>query len=108
MKLTKDVQVFITGVIFTILMFVMLYIAALFSSCTYAKTSIPPEYIISAYNNVIHRIWIDNPNYVEDVLQETDEFQELNTLLENKWEDTFLFHCVEDSTEYYFNLDNGR
>lgn len=59
--------------------------------------------IQGAYAAVIHRVWIDQPSYVEDVLWETDEMLHLDALLEGNWEDTFYFWSEKDSIDYATN-----
>ena len=59
--------------------------------------------IINAYSNLLHRIWIDKPSYVEDVLWETDEMLELDELLGGEWDKTFEFWSAQDSIEYHLN-----
>lgn len=59
--------------------------------------------IINAYSNLLHRIWIDKPSYVEDVLWETDEMLELDELLNGDWNHTFEFWSTQDSIEYHLN-----
>ena len=59
--------------------------------------------IINAYSNLLHRIWIDKPSYVEDVLNEYDEFLELDELLNGDWNNTFEFWSKQDSIEYHLN-----
>jgi len=59
--------------------------------------------VIRAYNHLLHRVWIDRPSYVEDVLTETDEFVVLDSLLNGHWEDTFEFYSEEDSIAYHMN-----
>lgn len=97
----------------------ILSIPFMFSSCTQpvkadnaGRVSVFEENselraIIVAYNHVLHRVWIDRPNYVEDALMETDEFQELNDLMFSQWEDTFSFYNEEDSIEYHRNWKSG-
>lgn len=62
--------------------------------------------IQSAYNDVIYRIWIDKPSYVEDVLSETDEWVVLNDLVD--WEDTFEFKSTQDSLTYKSHWSGGE
>lgn len=62
--------------------------------------------IQSAYNDVIYRIWIDKPSYVEDVLSETDEWVILNDLVD--WEDTFVFKSKQDSLAYKSHWSGGE
>lgn len=59
--------------------------------------------IQGAFSDVLHRIWIDNPDYVENVLMETDEFCSLDSLVESDYEDTFLFWNTTDSITYNKN-----
>lgn len=61
------------------------------------------ERIINAYSNLLHRIWLDKPSYVEDVLWETDEMLELDELLDGEWDKTFEFWNAQDSIEYNLN-----
>ena len=61
------------------------------------------ESTIRAYNHLLHRVWIDHPNYVEDVLTECDEFCTLDSLLGGNWADTFEFYDFRDSVEYQLN-----
>jgi hypothetical protein len=61
------------------------------------------EEIKHAYSDVLHRIWIDHPSYVEDVLTETDEFLRLDSLLEGNWDSVFEFCDTKDSIDYHTN-----
>lgn len=54
---------------------------------------------LEAFHCVLHRIWIDNPSYVEDVLTEYDEFCTLDSLTD--FGDVFEFWSAEDSFGYY-------
>lgn len=58
---------------------------------------------IYAYNNLIHRIWIDNPNYVEDVLCECDEWICLDQLVDGDFCGAFELNSKEDSLLYNKN-----
>ena len=108
-----NVKIFIVGVLFTVAMLILIFLASALSSCTSHAQSMPRQElredttelraIIRAYNHVLHRIWIDKPNYVEDVLTESDEFVELNSLLYSQWEDTFDFYNEQDSIDYHWN-----
>ena len=62
--------------------------------------------MLRSYNHLLHRIWLDNPTYVEEVLTESDEFCELDGLLGGQWEDTFQFYNEEDSITYHMNWDS--
>lgn len=57
----------------------------------------------NAHLSLMHRIWIDNPNYFDDVLSETEEYEILNSLRKGDWEDTFLFWDKTDSINYIKN-----
>lgn len=59
--------------------------------------------IQSAYGNVLHRVWIDRPAYVEDVLWKTDEFLRLDSLLDGNWGYVFEFCGEQDSIDYETN-----
>lgn len=56
--------------------------------------------LINAYSDLLHRVWIDEPLYVERVLKYTDEFETLDSLKEGDHEDTFLFWSEYDSLNY--------
>ena len=95
--------------------FISLLVCLLMVSCTQpAKAGIPEtqtvemkqQRIINAYSNVLHRIWLDKPSYVEDVLWEYDEMLELDELLEGEWDKTFEFWSKQDSIEYHLNWNH--
>lgn len=69
----------------------------------YLRSSEDYNKIIQAYSNVLHRVWIDRPSYVEDVLWETDEILVLEMLLGGDWDMTFEFHDEQDSIDYNDN-----
>lgn len=56
-----------------------------------------------SYGDLLHRIWIDRPGYVEDVLWESEEFEKIDSIYQNNWEDVFEFWSEEDSINYYRN-----
>lgn len=62
--------------------------------------------VINAYSALLHRIWLDKPSYVEDVLNEYDEFLELDELLDGDWNNTFEFWSKQDSIEYHLNWNH--
>ena len=39
---------------------------------------------MKAYEGLLHRVYLDNPVYVDDVLSETDAFQELDASAKEK------------------------
>lgn len=57
---------------------------------------------LEAYVSVLHRIWIDNPRYVEDHLVSTKEFRNLDSISNNG--DIFAFWSEEDSLAYYRHM----
>lgn len=61
---------------------------------------------VHAYNKVLHRIWIDKPAYVEDVLNEYDEYCDLSNLLTPEDEkEIYTFYDERDSIDYHLNID---
>lgn len=62
--------------------------------------------MLRAYNHLLHRVWLDNPTYVEEVLTESDEFYTLDDMMGGQWEDTFQFYNEEDSITYHMNWDS--
>lgn len=64
--------------------------------------------IAGAYSKLLHTIWIDNPDYVENILWETDEFNKLDSLLEGDWEDMWFLWSDEDSIKYYKNISKDE
>lgn len=62
---------------------------------------------ISAYNALLHQIWLDKPNYFEEALCESDEWLNLDKAVDGDFQGAFTFHSVEDSLSYYNNWDNG-
>lgn len=56
-----------------------------------------------ACKKLIHRIWLDNPVYVEDILWETDEMLELDHLLGGNWGNTFDLQTEQDTISYSRN-----
>lgn len=106
-----------TIVVAMIFMLLIAITIALVSCSTQAANAAIPEKelkvdsvrdakIINAYSNLLHRIWIDKPSYVEDVLNEYDEFLELDELLDGDWNHTFEFWSKQDSIEYHLNWNH--
>lgn len=62
---------------------------------------------IYAYNSLLHRIWIDKPNYFEDVLCESDEWMALDRAVDGDFQHAFEFVDAEDSLSYRLNWDAG-
>lgn len=56
-------------------------------------------------NDLLHRVWIDRPTYVEDALMESEEFAYADSLRESDWEDTFEFWDEADSIAYCQNKE---
>lgn len=72
------------------------------SSCTVLTVSSRTK-VEAAYGELLHRIWIDNPNYFDDVIAETDEFDRLDSLLNGKWRDVFEFRNEDERKLYLLN-----
>jgi len=64
--------------------------------------------IIYAYNALLHRIWVDNPNYVEDVLVECDEWVSLDQLVDGDFKGAFELETKADSIAYDINWQKGN
>lgn len=114
-KLEHGINMFLTFAIG----FLMGVMGMAFASCGARETSAQElmlqrecaerTQIQGAYSDVLHRVWIDQPQYVEDILWETEEFLRLDSLLQGDWEDTFDFWSAEDSIEYelhWQHIDN--
>ncbi len=64
--------------------------------------------IQGAYSKLLHRIWVDKPSYVEDVLVETNEFIELNSLVGDEGiKYVFSFWSEQDSIDYHSHWYGG-
>lgn len=61
----------------------------------------------NANHGVLHRIWVDNPVYFEDVLTETDEWCSLMDIMNHDTEDLFEFWSEQDSISYTENCHNN-
>lgn len=70
------------------------------NSQVYTKTEIN-----NCYSALLHRIWIDHPSYVEDVLSSTDEYKRLSFILDGDFEDIFDFWNTGDSIDYHWNKE---
>ena len=118
-KLPEEFRAWLIGFLGFIVMCIIVFLSAICSGCTNnvkavaQQTEKPVSYkykydkleeITRAYNHLLHRIWVDKPVYVEDVLTETDEFCILDSLLNGEWADTFDFYNEEDSLAYDFNI----
>lgn len=62
--------------------------------------------LIRAYENVLHEIWLDRPNYVEDALVESDAFCDLNDIMGET--DVFILRNKQDSIRYNYSWRNER
>lgn len=91
----------------------LIIVTVLMVACSSTKNEKPEiskgdeqQELIRAYKKLIHRIWIDQPVYVEEVLSETEEFAALDSLIQKygDWDDVFYFHDSNDSIAYYYNL----
>lgn len=59
--------------------------------------------IIARYADVLHRIWIDKPSYVEDALMDSEEWIRLDSILNGDFEDVFLFWNDKEEETYKNN-----
>lgn len=115
----RSLECFSKVVYAVVLMAVGIAIGAMLAACTpQAKAEVVYDNalktendrlmcIIYAYNSVIHRIWIDKPNYVEDVLCESDEWITLEDMVEGDFQHAFDFVNEEDSLSYHYNWVHG-
>lgn len=63
--------------------------------------------MIHAYNVVLHRVWIDRPEYVEDALCESPEYIRLEQFIgPDTYKEIFSFYDEEDSIAYHTNWNN--
>lgn len=62
------------------------------------------EQLIEAYRRILHEVWLDKPSYVEDVLVESDAFDELYCLEGDSVNTScFRFRNKMDSVRYENN-----
>lgn len=123
MKISEEVKTFLIGFVGFIVMCALVFLAAIITGCTRPTASaqgdtpaqkiVKLQYqiekqqeIISAYGFLLHQVWLDKPTYVEEALIESDEYAQLNELLNSEWGDVFKFHSREDSIAYYMNWDS--
>lgn len=59
--------------------------------------------IIARYGDVLHRIWLDKPSYVEDALMDSEEWIRLDSILNGDFEDVFLFWNDKEEETYKNN-----
>lgn len=124
-KLNKnEILQWLVGFLGMIIMIVLVFIAAILQGCSTRPASAKqtddlPRRVamlqyecdkqretIAAYENLLHRVWIDNPTYVEECLTEGDEFAVLDVIYDSEWKDVFKFQCEEDSIAYERNWDS--
>lgn len=107
--MTKRLETAIAATIGCFILFVCMH--ACVNGCTHAieteqKVQMLDEIaeeqmkVHEAYAAVLHRIWVDNPAYVEQELWNTPEFQTLDSVLHGDFEDLFFFWNKEDSINY--------
>lgn len=118
MKTDVESRGCIVAVILAIVVIMTIFIVKKTTTAN-ATTEIPEKVFVSrnqiawyeetlrAYNHLLHRIWVDKPNYVEDVLVEYDEFIVLDSLMNGHWQDTFEFYDEGDSIQYHENWESG-
>lgn len=116
--LSKNAKTAITFIAMIIVICFILFCSAIITGCssqnaTASDTSSQEEMIfelkcklenqkklVRAYQNVLHQVWLDKPNYVEDALSETDEFCDLNEIMGET--DVFQLRNAEDSLRYKY------
>lgn len=64
--------------------------------------------LMRAFKDVIHRVYMDRPDYVENILAESEEFKTLDSLLHGDWDDVFYFYNQQDSIDYHNNMKAGK
>ena len=62
--------------------------------------------IIGCYGEVIHRVWLDKPSYVEDALMDSEEWVRLDSILNGDFEDVFLFWNDKEKETYKNNYNH--
>jgi len=108
-KLPEEFRAWLVGFLGFIVMCIIVFLSAICSGCTNnIKAVSQQEEITRAYNHLLHRIWIDNPNYVEDVLVESDEWVSLNQLVNSDFYDVFELKTKSDSITYDLNWEKGN
>lgn len=123
MKIPENVKTFAVGFIGFMAICALVFLAIICTGCsrstanaqgdTPSQKIVKLQYqiekqqeIISAYGFLLHQVWLDKPTYVEEALTESDEYAQLNELLDSEWGDVFKFHSREDSITYYMNWDS--
>lgn len=67
------------------------------------EDSFTKQQLLALHSRVLHKVWIDKPAYVKDVLWESDEFLELDSVSKGDFGDIFTF---KNYSEYYTYCDN--
>ena len=116
--LSKNAKTAITFIAMIIVICAVLFCSAVVTSCssqnaTASGTPSQEEMIfelkcklenqkklIRAYENVLHEVWVDKPNYVEDALSESDAFCDLNEIMGES--DVFQLRNTDDSVRYNY------
>ena len=62
--------------------------------------------IIARYGDVLHRIWLDKPSYVEDALMDSEEWVRLDSILNGNFEDVFLLRDWYEKETYKNNYNH--
>lgn len=63
------------------------------------------EQLCIKLHDVLHEVWLDKPNYVEEGLMEYDMFIELDSL-EDGWGNTFTFRDSTERQRYNWNWEH--
>ena len=62
--------------------------------------------IMACYGELLHRIWLDKPSYVEDALMDSEEWIRLDSILGGDFEDVFLFWNDKEKEAYKNNYNH--
>ena len=64
--------------------------------------------IMACYGELLHRIWLDKPSYVEDALMDSEEWIRLDSILGGDFEDVFLFWNDKEKEAYKNNYNHEQ
>lgn len=118
MGFSEKAKQVIAFILMVITIFAMVFLAAAVTSCSSQNATANDissqeemiselkcklenqQKLIRAYENVLHEVWLDKPNYVEEALAEGDAFIELEELMGDT--DVFRFRNATDSIRYKY------
>lgn len=102
-KLKNALIVVLTMGFLTLLLHELGWFGANYAHAATQQREMACDEIQNAYADVLYRVWIDNPSYVEDVLVECDEWCNLYDLVGDDWIN-YKFKSIEDSLMYESNF----